>query len=65
MYRTKDFQLNSEYMKDWALQLNGNLGKYKFKKKTAVTVTSQSLSTPYNSSQTFRYMAKKKVSQKE
>lgn len=58
MYRTKDFQLNSEYMKDWALQLDGNLGKYKFKKKkTAVTVTSQSLSTPYNSSQ--------KVSQKE
>lgn len=33
MYRTKDFQLNSEYMKDWALQLDGNLGKYKFKKK--------------------------------
>lgn len=60
MYRTKDFQLNSEYMKDWALQLDGNLGKYKLKKKTAVTVTSQSLSTPYNSSQTFRYMAKKK-----
>ena len=65
MYRTKDFQLNSEYMKDWALQLDGNLGKYKFKKETAVTVTSQSLSTPYNSSQTFRYMSKKKVSQKE
>lgn len=33
MYRTKDFQLNSEYMKDWALQLDSNLGKYKFKKK--------------------------------
>ena len=33
MYRTKDFQLNSEYMKDWALQLDGNLGKYKFNKK--------------------------------
>lgn len=33
MYRTKDFQLNSEYMKDWALQLDGNLGKYKLKKK--------------------------------
>lgn len=33
MYRTKDFQLNSEYMKDWTLQLDGNLGKYKFKKK--------------------------------
>ena len=65
MYRTKDFQLNSEYMKDWALQLDGNLGKYKLKKKTAETVTSQSLSTPYNSSQTFRYMSKKKVSQKE